>query len=238
MKRKMGGFKKPLDGIDLRVGIPGYPNGQCIAESRSRKREDNTLTYDEARCRHAAIRGYHVCRIHGANPGNHGGRPVTHGRRSKFAGGANRGDRRAYGLEPVIQEFLQDDRWMDLRREIATLRALLEVYLQKHDTDNYDEDVQKHVARIADQIGILVDRLHKILYGEEYTVNIYGIQAFAARVAEVLNKIIVSHCCDNEDCLYFGQDTLLQVYQGLDEIFGRPIDETTRLMLGPAPEEQ
>ena len=142
---------------------------------------------------------------------------------------------KAEGLEPKIQEFLSDKSWMDLRREIATLRALLEMYLEKHEADPHDEDVQKHVAKMADQIGILIDRLHKILYGEEYTINIYGIQAFAARVAEVINTSITGLTCSCDQC---SEGLLLRIYRGLDNIFGQSIESRSQQLLLEAPAYQ
>lgn len=201
--------KKLPPNVDLCIGLRGYPYGRCIAISKGRRNRNPDLDYDGLRCRYAAIKGYRVCYLHGANMENKGGRPPIHGRRSAFAGDPTRGGR---GLEPLIQKFLGDPNWADLRQEIAILRALLEVYLEKHENDHHDEDAQKHVAKMTDQIGILVDRLHKILYGEEYTINVYGIQAFAARVAEVINAYVTD------------KDTLLNIYNGLSEIFSAPVE--------------
>ena len=216
------------------VGAAGYPHGRCIARTRGGLREDPNAPYDDLRCKRPAVEGRRVCQTHGGNVKNPGGRPPVHGRRSKYAGGAKfgQGMAKAKGLEPKIQEFLSDKNWMDLRREIATLRALLEMYLEKHEEDPHDEDVQKHVAKMADQIGILIDRLHKILFGEEYTINVYGIQAFAARTAEVINASVAGLTCECEQC---SEGLLLSIYQGLDNVFGKSIEDRAqeRMLLAP-----
>ena len=116
------------------------------------------------------------------------------------------------GLNPKIEQLLKDPEWADLRKEIAMLRALLELFLEKNEAALEDPDTQKHAAKMADEIGILVDRLHKILYGEEYSINIYGIQAYAARMAEILNDEI-------ED-----PDLLLRIYKRVQTVFGDPIE--------------
>ena len=218
---------KKLDpNISLCIGEPGYPKGRCIAICKTRHREHPDYTYEELRCHSKVVVGFRVCHLHGANQSNKGGRPPTTGR---YSGQMGDKTRHGKGIEPLIQKFLIDPNWADLRKEIALLRALLEIYLEKHENDPHDEDAQKHVARMTDQIGILVDRLHKILYGEEYTINIYGIQAFAARVAEFLNSCIVE---DNMNLP--ADDLLLKIYHGLDEVFGRPVEAASKqLLLAP-----
>lgn|SRR3990167_8202105 len=199
--------------VDLMIGAPSpwgtYINGRCIARNKTKLRNNPDLPYDDLRCKQEATAGYRVCVHHGANKKNPGGRPPIHGRRSIQAG-----TRAGQGLAPKIELLLKDPEWADLRKEIALLRALLEMFLEeKNEEALKDEDTQKHAARMADQIGVLVDRLHKILYGEEYSINIYGIQAFAARVAEVLNREIQD------------PELLLRLYKGLQDIFGDPIED-------------
>mgnify|MGYP001562644376 CR=1 FL=1 len=178
----MGKNTKIAKNVDLLVGTEGYPDGRCVARSQSRMYQTPDAPFEDLRCRLRVVPGYRVCRFHGANPANHGGHPVVTGKYSKFT---------PQHLAVMIEEYRNDPRWANLLEEISVLRALLSDYLNRHQEDTYDEDVQRHVANVADKISQLVERKHKIDYGEQYTLNIYAIQAYAARIADVINTRIV-----------------------------------------------
>lgn len=77
---------------------------RCTANAKHKLREG--LVWPESRCDNPAVKGWTVCRMHGAG----GGRPLTTGKYSKYVPSA---------LGQDIDKFLSDPRILSLKNSIA-----------------------------------------------------------------------------------------------------------------------
>lgn len=96
---------------------PGYPNGRCMARSRTR---------DLDRCLQPAVPGMRVCRYHGGKVKVNN---LKHGRYSKSLG----------LLKEAYQDSLNDPTLLDLREPIALLDASVKKMAEKMDTGDTPE---------------------------------------------------------------------------------------------------
>ncbi|MDO8673060.1 MAG: hypothetical protein Q7O66_16755 [Dehalococcoidia bacterium] len=128
-------------------------------------------------CRRAAMHGKTVCSTHGGLAG----RPIIHGRYSKSL--EKHPDVLAYyeiaKTDPQLGETLN---------EIAFLRAKLQHWLESFGGGK-DQFSMQVIREYAESITHLVERRHKMLYGEQVTLTTKQFDVLATRVLEVVREI-------------------------------------------------
>ena len=162
--------------------------------------EASGLEHCKARCKSTGERckkwpsnGYKVCYFHGAHGSkrrkkardiNQGGRPPVTGRYSKALTDSP-------PLLALYEQYKEDPELTDLAGEIALSRARLSERLQR-DVAKVDkaDALDSAIEMFVNLIGRLVERKHKIDYGETYTVNVTTLTAMAAQFATIVNECV------------------------------------------------
>ena len=124
---------------------------QCTAKSKRTGEQ----------CKAQAVRGYSVCRMHGAGkPNTHTGRPIATGRYSI----------KRTELAAKTQEFYSDPQPGNLTSELALMRALLQNYLDRFPDDQHlpFDDIAR-IYGMTEGIGRLVERIAKIVAATSLT---------------------------------------------------------------------
>jgi hypothetical protein len=120
---------------------------QCTAKSK----------LSGQRCKNRAVRGFAVCRMHGAGNVNQGaitGRPVTHGLYSL---------KHRQSLGDKVEEYLAIAAPESLASELALLRALLQDLLDKiPDGSQINYETRAAALTLVDYIGKTVERESKV----------------------------------------------------------------------------
>ena len=155
---------------------------QCTAHVKAKGKNGR-------RCSNPAVSGYTVCRLHGANPTNHGGRPIQTGKYSRLL-------RAQPSLLERFEEYRNDPELTNLASEIALLRTALESHVATQLTNSATDGspatvtgtLLDRISNLSDQIGKLVERQHKIEYGETFTLNVNMLVTYAARIATIINE--------------------------------------------------
>ena len=172
------------------------PSGKGIVQQCTAHRKS-----DHQRCQSIAVHGYTVCRMHGANPNNHGGRAPIHGRYSKVL-------QQNASLLELYAQYKDDPELTNLASEIALVRAALADFLKTiveststststsgatttaAVADAKVPSLTKKIIELTEQIGKLVERKHKIDYGEQYTLNVPQLVVYASRIADTINRYV------------------------------------------------
>ena len=141
---------------------------QCLARSKRTGEQ----------CRRYAVKAKTACYMHsGKSPG----RPIVHGRYSH-----------ALKSHPEFLERYEyhksDPALMETMNEIALQRALLDRYLTRHGA-LMDKDFVEQVRAFGETITKLVERRHKINSGQQITITVRHLEAFAARVLETVRTV-------------------------------------------------
>ena len=199
---------------DRKAYFEAYPEERCHAHSKR----------TGLRCWSYVVEGYTVCRMHGANPTNHGGRPPkgkepAPSTKHPIQGRYEAALAASPGLGGLFKTFLADDDLTDLQSEIALLRAIMAEYLQLHRDQPLGvgvvpvdlptiEAMQRHLITLTEGISRAVERKHKLAYGEQHVITVPAMAAYAARIAEIIN----SHVRD--------LDTRRRIAADLAQLFG------------------
>lgn len=145
---------------------------QCTAHTRT-----------GAQCKSNAVTGYSVCRMHGAGSpkaGRPGGRPIVTGRYSI----------KRHELAENYQAFLDDPAPANLMAELATQRALLQMYMSRFD-DSAVRMTADDISRLfewMESISKLVERIAKLMSGA--TLTHADIAALQTRMMVLLPEYI------------------------------------------------
>ena len=123
------------------------------------------------------------------------GRCYTHG-------GAATGPKPTHGryshslpkdLADRYEYFKTDPKILDLQPEIALARSLMERFMGAFvDGGGISAEVGGEMRAWVDQVSKIVERCHKVLYGEQYTVTVEGLQASIAAWCTEVNEAIDS----------------------------------------------
>ena len=130
-------------------------------------------------CQRPACKGKRVCYHHGGAPGS--GRPIVTGRYSHFFAPDDHEGRAAY------EAFRDDPHLEELANEVAILRAKFSQY-QKRNSKAIDGRTVAVFLSFLDGIGKLVEKRHKIKYGEQVTITVREWEALSTRVLEMVRE--------------------------------------------------
>ena len=141
---------------------------QCTAKSK----------LSGQRCKNRAVRGFSVCRMHGAGNVNQGaitGRPPKHGLYSL---------KHRESLGEKVAEYMNITDPASLASELALLRALLQDLLDKMpDGTNINGDLRFSITGLVDAIGRTVERDTKVRNSTALTSAEVTLLLAALRVA-------------------------------------------------------
>lgn len=145
---------------------------QCTARTRS-----------GTQCKSNAVTGYNVCRMHGAGSpkaGRPGGRPIVTGRYSI----------KRHELAENYRAFLDDPAPANLMAELATQRALFQMYMSRFDDSavRIPADEISRMFEWLESISKLVERIAKLMSGT--TLTQADIAALQTRMMVLLPEYI------------------------------------------------
>ncbi len=154
-----------------------------------------SVTKDANRCKGVVKKTGKQCKLPPVTDGKycaqHGiskGRPIIHGRRSRYTSAI---------IGDSIEKFRNDPDIKCIRDEIAVLRALLENIMGKLTADATQlAVVSPALTNLCDMVGKQVERLVKIEDGLKLTVSVVDIHVMVNQVVEILAQEI-----DDEDVL-------------------------------------
>jgi hypothetical protein len=132
------------------------------------------------RCQNPAVRGWDVCRMHGAGTpkeGTTGGAPPKHGRYSA---------KRSEGLQRKIQEYRNDPNPAEMWEELALIRAVLQEWLE--DIDEVTDDSVSVLLDLQNEIRRTLDTINKIQTRSALTAA--EVDFLQARIADLLNEYV------------------------------------------------
>lgn len=132
------------------------------------------------RCQNPAVRGWDVCRMHGAgSPKNEttGGASVKHGRYST---------KRRESLQEKIQTYREDENPAGLWEELALLRALLQEWLS--DLEAVDENTVGVILNLQSSIRRTLDTINKIQTRTALTQA--EVEYLEARIADLFKTYV------------------------------------------------
>jgi len=132
------------------------------------------------RCQNPAVKGWDVCRMHGAGSpknGTTGGAPPTHGRYAA---------KRRESLQEKIQTFREDPDPAEMWEELALLRAVLQEWLAEVDT--LDEDTVGVILDLQNSIRRTLDSINKIRTRSALTAA--EVQYLQSRVADLFRSYV------------------------------------------------
>ena len=138
------------------------PKPQPPAKEEPIEGKCNYIKTDGTRCRNPAGKGTpHLgegrCNKHGGP-----GRPIVHGRYSKFKS----------NLPDKYEEFLAETDWLNLKDEVAKARAYLVEVEEAHGRFESQEAFMDCANKFLKTVADLVSRAHKIEEGETYNINV------------------------------------------------------------------
>lgn len=124
-----------------------------------------------------------MCYYHGGAPGSGGrGRPIITGRYSHaFASDDEEG-------KALYEAFRDDVNLEELANEVAILRAKFHQY-QKRNSKQMDDKTIGVFLSFLDGIGKLVEKRHKIKYGEQVTLTTRHFDDLAAKLLVLVREI-------------------------------------------------
>jgi len=131
------------------------------------------------RCQNPAVKGWDVCRMHGAgSPKNEttGGAPPTHGR---FAA------KRSESLQEKIEEF-RGANSAELWEELALLRAVLQEWLGK--VEEIDPETVGVILDLVDEIRKALNTINQIQTRSALTAA--EVDFLQVRIAEILKSYV------------------------------------------------
>lgn len=132
------------------------------------------------RCQNPAVKGWDVCRVHGAGTPKDdatGGAPPKHGRYSA---------KRRESLQEKIREYREEENPAELWEELALLRALLQEWLS--DLETVDEDAVGVILDLQDSIRRTLDTINKIQTRSALTAA--EVEFLQARVADIFRSYV------------------------------------------------
>jgi hypothetical protein len=144
------------------------------------KRCTATAKSSGERCKNPAVKGWDVCRMHGAgSPKDEttGGAPPTHGRYSA---------KRRESLQEKIQEYREEDDPTQLWEELALLRAVLQEWLSNLET--VDEDTVGVILDLQNSIRRTLDTINKMQTRSALTAA--EVEYLQARMADVFKSYV------------------------------------------------
>ena len=132
------------------------------------------------RCQNPAVKGWDVCRMHGAGSpkeGTTGGAPPKHGRYSVKA---------RSGLEEKIRQYREDENPAGQWDELALLRALLQEWL--NDLGTLDEEAISVILDLQGSIRRTLDTINKIQTRSALTAA--EVEYLQARIADLFKTYV------------------------------------------------
>ena len=155
------------------------PKAKCPEELCLVPRAEGKCNYpisEERRCKnHAGWKTTHpgvgCCVKHAGS-----GRPIIHGKRSKF--------NISSPLQDMYEEFLNDPDWKSLREEAAVARVHLADLEENEDAFDSKEAFLRSARDLLTLIATLVEKGAKIEDGETYNVNVQ-------QMTFLLNRLVV-----------------------------------------------
>jgi len=132
------------------------------------------------RCQNPAVKGWDVCRMHGAGTPKEdatGGAPPTHGRYAA---------KRRESLQEKIEEYREEDDPAEMWEELALLRAVLQEWLAEVKT--LDEDTVGVILDLQDSIRCTLDTLNKMKARTALTAA--EVEYLQARIADVFESYV------------------------------------------------
>lgn len=132
------------------------------------------------RCQNPAVKGWDVCRMHGAGTPKEdttGGAPPKHGRYSA---------KRRESLQEKIREYREEENPAELWEELALLRALLQEWLSELET--VDEGAVDVILNLQDSIRRTLDTINKIQTRTALTQA--EMEYLQARIADVFKSYV------------------------------------------------
>lgn len=135
-------------------------------------------------CKAKAMKGFTVCRVHGAK----GGRPPKHARYSKCL---------PSDLRERYEYYKSDPQFLNLLNEIAVARALFDKFVSNFAAGSaMSAEEAETLGGFLERISRLVEKEHKRRYGEQYTINLDGLNAFVAQAVTIIGEAIDKHVTD------------------------------------------
>lgn len=136
------------------------------------------------RCKAPAVKGWKVCRMHGAR----GGRPIITGRSSKAV----------LQAAPVQDRIDELDISQPFRRAYAMLLALLELG-EKFMAEKAGKDVDpnlEHATRLVNDTSRVLKRFHDMMLAEGQVLSAAQVSSIAYMLAEAVNLHVTTcpHC--------------------------------------------
>jgi len=126
--------------------------------------------------------GKKVCYYHGGAPGS--GRPI-----SAYKTILRYSDSLTNPEERQLYEQFRDDPQLDeVGNEVALARMKLARYVKQQD-GKLDQRTLDNVLGFADTIGRIVERRHKITYGEQVTIRTKDFEVLADKLLEIAERI-------------------------------------------------
>jgi hypothetical protein len=155
-------------------------------------------------CTNVVTPGYRVCRLHGANPTNHGGRPPKTGKGSVAIVNPtdhylHLQDKYSRALEghshllDLYEQYRADPELLSVQDEIALMRGRLAQRLgQLPEGDNValEMEFDRHLAGLTEQIAKHIERQHKMQFDQRNVLTVHAMLAFAAQFASICNEEI------------------------------------------------
>lgn len=132
------------------------------------------------RCRNPAVKGWDVCRVHGAGTPKDdatGGAPPKHGRYAA---------KRSESLQKKIRQYRKEDNPAELWEELALLRAVLQEWLS--DMDAVTEEGVSVLLDLQDSIRRTLDTINKIQTRSALTAA--EVEFLQARVADLFESYL------------------------------------------------
>ncbi|MCR4374133.1 MAG: hypothetical protein NUW22_04730 [Acidobacteria bacterium] len=128
-------------------------------------------------CRAYAMLGKTVCKVHGGKAG----RPITHGRYSKFL-------RNHPETLAAYEEMRDDPKAEETINEIAVLRALLGQWLEKFGATVHPDAIAQS-RELAEAISKAVERRYKQAHGELIRISESDLQAGLRQTLEAVREV-------------------------------------------------
>jgi len=132
------------------------------------------------RCQNPAVKGWDVCRMHGAGTPKEdatGGAPTKHGRYAA---------KRRESLQEKIQTYREEDDPANLWEEVALLRAVLQEWLSEVET--LDEETVGVILDLQNSIRKTLDSINQIKTRSALTAA--EVQYLQSRVADLFKSYV------------------------------------------------
>lgn len=132
------------------------------------------------RCQNPAVKGWDVCRVHGAGTPKEnatGGAPPKHGRYAA---------KQSESLQEKIRKYREDPKPVEMWEELALLRAVLQEWLD--DLDTVDEDTVGVILDLQNSIRRTLNTINKIRTRTALTAA--ETQFLQARIADLFETYV------------------------------------------------